>query len=370
MSLRRPAASRSVHAAQWLAPPVLVLAACGSEPTELTPRFSAAGVLVDEQLLLTGGAEDLSGDGPSDATWLFDLTTDTWSFAGRLPNARLRHTLDDVGGGEWLLVGGSTTGFDDVGEVYVGQPLSHGDGWAWTDTGLTELPARYKAAAIARPDQPGTLWVVGGKDNDGEQDVVHGDVWTLSRGDDGTWSAAEVPTTGGPAGLYRQEMVWDPDRELVWVFGGFAVFEPGDGEVRTDALWTLDLETGTWNRISWEGEGPSRRASHSLVWRDGGFWLWSGSHFEDARDVDLYRFTPSEDGATGRWSVTPSTGDVPPAMDAHVTVDLGDGRLLIATGDNLADGGPQGWTTGVWEVDTATGVWRQRGDRVDSPTAP
>ncbi|RME22848.1 MAG: hypothetical protein D6798_14805, partial [Deltaproteobacteria bacterium] len=319
----------------------LACSGCGSPPVP-TGRYSAVGGMGPDgrSLYVAGGG---SSDGVLSDAWRFDLATRTWERLGDLPRPMLRGTATLVDRDLWVFAG-EDGDFHDTADL-----------WRWnldTDTwesidAIGDWPApRKKHQAVA---VDGQVLVHGGQQNDGDPDVVLGDLWT--------WDPIQRRWTeqlgkGGPAGSWRQGMATDPDTGTVWLQGGY----DGD-DVRTDWLWSLDIDTWTWRRQLWTGDGPPPRASHVVTAFSGelrggrGSWLavWGGH----ATDADAWLFDPQ----AGTWTDLPAEGEHPLPRDAQVSGLAADGRsLVIACGDPASDTVPD-FVCDVWSLDLVTGAW-------------
>lgn len=167
-------------------------------------------------------------------TVAYDFATHAWTDetpAGDLPVSRCLHGCWWTADGAFVLYAGQTTGVTALGDLWqltVG-PRPGTNAWARLapDAGLPPDRNLYAAARWGS----GTL-VFGGQ---GIDDGLLSDTWWL---EDGTGAATlAVASDSGPAGRLGAEMVADPQRGRVLIFGGrtaSAAF--GD-------LWQLTLET-------------------------------------------------------------------------------------------------------------------------------
>lgn len=227
------------------------LATDGASPPA---RFSmVAGIdAPNERLLIATGQTD---DGSVfDDVWALDLTTDQWqevAVAGERPAARYG-------------AGGGIFSYSDA--LY----LSHGfadtrydDTWAFdlesnqwrnvTPAGTLPLKRCLHGAVMSSPD---SMFLYGGCAS-GFGPCPLGDSWAL----DGTLDRwLEVSSEGPSARLFPAMTLMD-DRSAVLLFGG-----EGEGAQDQNDLWRFDLVTQQWQEISAEGEAPTARDGHSMVW--------------------------------------------------------------------------------------------------------
>jgi hypothetical protein len=231
--------------------------------------------------------------------WSYDLATGRWTQvepSGDAPAARFGHTgtwVDGVG----LVVWSGQSGGDFFADIHAYDPATNA--WARLPDAGAVPEARYGSCAALGPD--GRLWIshgftFAGRFADtrgydfaqrawiemtpeeagpvkrclhdclwsqngrlilyaGQTDGVAalGDLWTFDIGFGWTEAAAPEP----PA---RQLYALASTGPTGWVFGG----RGADGKTLDD-LWTLDLETITWQQVPAAGDGPEGRAGATLV---------------------------------------------------------------------------------------------------------
>jgi hypothetical protein len=153
-------------------------------------------------------------------------------------------------------------------------------------------------------------------------------------------------TTGGPGPLFRQGMAWDSSQDGLWVYGG--INDEGD---RSDRLFFFDATAEIWNEIEPSGSRPLQKASHSMVYANGGLIVWGGH----ATDTASWRF----DIANNTWTER-DTQPAPSPRDAQVTaLSQDETTLYIMGGDNFEPDAPEDFLSDVWAMDTASGDWTQ-----------
>lgn len=328
-----------------LLPLPLLLVACkgGDGPSEPPGRFSGMGALTADEtaFLWAGGATSVGTNGPLGDAWRYDLAEGTWTPLADLPEPTLRGVAA-VREGELVLFGGSTTGWSDHAWLFKHDDNSD----TWEDLGSSGPSPRFKHAGTVRDD---TLYISGGRNNDGESDVFYADLWALDL-DAMTWS--EVATTGGPAGIHRHELAWDAARGVFWVHAGFqppvddATAEPE----RSDRLWTIDPDTWTWEEQTWSGEGPPIRASHAMVPTSRGLVVWGGS----AGDTSTWVYAPE----AGTW--TEHAHEVAPLSRDAFSYDLtsDESALYLVGGDPVSEEVPD-FVADVWRLDLDDMSWTE-----------
>lgn len=194
------------------------LEARGAIPKE---RYgSCAAIGPDGRLWISHG---FTSDGTRFAdTIAYDFRTATWTDEtpeGDLPVNRCLQGCWWTDEGQFALYGGQTTGVTALG-----------DRWVLSDAGWTRVDgvAPPDRNLYARARVPGATLVVGGQAVDGG---FLSDAWLLF---DGTAEARELPISGAaPAGRAGAELIADPDRDRLLLFGG------RNGEGGLADLWEL-----------------------------------------------------------------------------------------------------------------------------------
>ena len=254
-------------------------------------------------------------------------------------------------GPAFYVFGGSTTGWVESARLYRYDIAA--DSWTLLDDGSGPAPRFKHASALV----DGEVWVHGGRDNDGETEVIHSDLWAW-RVDGGGWR--EVETSGNPGPMHRHAVVWDGPRNLLWVHAGFQP-EPDAGDtggadiVRTDGLWVLDLDTLEWLEVPSGDEGPPIRASHLATLAGAQLLVWGGH----GTDEQVWAYEPgdsTDSGATGTWTGHDASPR-PLARDAMVTGTIWseDGAVVWLAGGDPASEDVPNFVMDVWKLD-ASGI--------------
>ncbi|XP_044125850.1 kelch domain-containing protein 4 isoform X1 [Bufo gargarizans] len=165
-------------------------------------------------------------------------------------------------------------------ELYVYNIKKNG----WSKVDIPNPPPRrcaHQAAAV--PQAGGQLWVFGGEfaSPDGDQFYHYKDLWVLHLNTK-TWEQIKSP--GGPSGRSGHRMVY-VKRQLI-VFGGF--HESTRDYICYNDVYTFNLDTFTWSKISPSGTGPSPRSGCQLTTtQDGSIVIYGGySKQRVKKDVD------------------------------------------------------------------------------------
>ena len=320
---------------------LLLLLACSHAPTTPEGRYSPQGAVDEGALWMAGGASSTASDGPLGDAWRYDLDQGTWDRRADPPAPFLR-SAGVRDGAEVSFFGGSTTGFVDLDTLWRWDTEQD----RWSEIQAAGPAARFKhASALAE----GELLVLGGRNDDGAQEILYGDLWAF---DPTTVSWREIPTSGGPWAIQRHVIAWDPDRQVLWVHGGYQppAGDPEGGLARSDRLWSIDLEDGAWTEWSWTGDGPPARASHLLAVVGGALVVWGGN----GTDTSAWSFDPE----AAVWTEHPAS-PAPIARDGFLADLAPDGATIwLAGGDPVSTEVPN-FVMDVWRLDTASWSWTE-----------
>nr|XP_048726831.1 kelch domain-containing protein 4 [Caretta caretta] len=155
---------------------------------------------------------------------------------------------------------------------------------SWSKVDIPNPPPRrcaHQAAVV--PQGGGQLWVFGGEfaSPDGEQFYHYKDLWVLHLATK-TWEHIKV--TGGPSGRSGHRMV-ACKRQLI-VFGGF--HESARDYVYYNDVYTFNLDTFTWTKLSPSGTGPVPRSGCQMATTPEGNIIVYGGYSKQRikKDVD------------------------------------------------------------------------------------
>ncbi|XP_029463892.1 kelch domain-containing protein 4 [Rhinatrema bivittatum] len=147
----------------------------------------------------------------------------------------------------------------------------------------TPPPRRCAHQAAVLPQGGGQLWLFGGEfaSPDGEQFYHYKDLWVLHLANK-IWEQIKVP--GGPSGRSGHRLV-ACKRQLI-IFGGF--HESTRDYIYYNDVYTFNLDTFTWAKVSPLGTGPTPRSGCKMVTtQDGGVIVYGGySKQKVKKDVD------------------------------------------------------------------------------------
>jgi hypothetical protein len=156
---------------------------------------------------------------------------------------------------------------------------------------------------------------------------THTDLWSLSL-DTKTWQSLNAP--GGPPGRVTAAAVADGARDRMIIVGG-----SGSGSVSNE-VWALDLGTLAWQQLA---SGPPARFDAAATTDGAKAWLFGGYSATNHALDDLWEL----DLASGTWQQLPTpTGRPSPRTNVGFGVI---GRQLFLTGGHDEDGlNPDSWT--------------------------
>lgn len=190
------------------------------------------------------------------------------------------------------------------------------------------------------------------------------DVWALDLATDAwtevTTKGAKPPARWGTAGVY------DPVRDRLVIFGG-NVGTSGATYQPSDDTWTLDLKTGTWEKLG--ASGPKKRlfadaaydAERGRMILFGGTTAFFGPFLNDTWALDL---------ATESWTQLQAGGKSAPEprIRPELVSDSTRDRLVLFGGH---DDGSVGNRNDVWTLDLASATWKKdSGGDLQNPESP
>jgi hypothetical protein len=345
--------------------------------------------------------------------------------------------------GEWTWMGGSTT----VGSNG-GQPGVYG---TMGTAAATNIPGG-RTQTLSWTDASGNAWLFGGYGEDSTGVGIGGllnDLWkfdpTLGTHGEWTWMGGSNVTPPSPSfgaagqpGIYgtqgtpspsnvpggrEQISSWIDASAKVWIFGGEGI-DSNQNTGELNDLWMFDPTLGTMGEWTWMGGGstvPSlfggqsgvygtkgRPASAnipggrygSISWIDvsGNFWLFSGNGIDSTGTLgylnDLWEYTPSATGDTGKWTWmagsntvggnggqpgvygtlgTPASTNIPGGRDAAVSWTDASGNVWLFGGIGADSNGTQGYLNDLWKYTPSAngeaGEWTWMGGSSTVPQA-
>lgn len=178
----------------------------------------------------------------------------------------------------------------------------------------------------------------------GQDSKALNDLWTysLKRGE---WAQMNPPGPLPPA-RFGQTLVFDSVRRRLILFGGQSSGFFSD-------VWAFTIASGTWQQLSPDNAGPTRRYGHSAIYetvRDRmiiSHGFTSAGRFDDTWAFDL---------VNNSWrDLSPLTNRPLPRCLHHAAYDAAGGKMYLYGGCSSGYGPcPQG---DLWSFDTATSKW-------------
>jgi galactose oxidase-like protein len=333
--------------------PVIGPAVFPSPRTHAQAAFAA----VTGTVVLFGG-QKFGGGPPLDGTWLFRLDDGRWSVVAdrsRPPPPRVGHAMVYVDSLDaTLLYGGGSRQYVFGREclvTYFCPNSSLADTWLLESEGSTwrlldigDAPGPRYGQAIAYDSRSDRVVLFGGIGPDLENsggDSVLGDTWIFDPGA-GAWEQAGAPVAPGPRVF--SDMVYDPQTDLIYLFGGMSETNLGDA-----GLWAFDVDANEWTPVE-TADGPDPRWLHQLALETltGKLVMTGGRVRTETGAVDnpIVRDAPTDevwlfDTVAGSWEAGPT---LPGPIFAHASVGT--------------DSGVVAWIGGsLHRFDVDTGTW-------------
>jgi hypothetical protein len=247
-----------------------------------------------------------------DDLWRFDLEQERWERvdAANAPPARFGHTATLVPDYGLVIFGGQAAGgfFNDLW-VYDG-----GTSWQELPSGGARPEPRYGTCAGLAPD--GRLWISHGFTDQGR--FFDQRAYDFASG---TW--ADV-SRDDPVPVIRclHDCVWTSDGRFV-LYGGQT-----NGVAALGDLWSRTAD-GQWRQ---EGQPPLQaRQLYAVTVAGDSAWIFGGADIDHRALGDLWTL----DLATFEWArVTPAGADPPARLSATLVTDSKHNRLLLFGGKN------------------------------------
>lgn len=230
-------------------------------------------------------------------------------------------------------------------------PLSGSDAWNLLAPPGSSPSARYYNSAIYDAKRA-RMVVFGGIDSRSS----HNDVWALSLSGNPEWSAL-APTGNAPSARYGHSAIYDPARDRMVVFGGYAAA----GSCQD--LWALSLgESPAWSALEPDGKAPAARHGHSAVYDSkhermvvfGGYDGYGARR--DARALSL--------AGNPAWSAISPKGELPSARYGHTASYDADADRMVVSGGQDAIGAVSVWALSL----SGSPVWTDQSHRDQSDT--
>ena len=257
---------------------------------------------VRDRMLVFGGYD---GSYLNDVWGLSLAGVPTWTSltpAGTPPTARYQHAaIYDPVRDRMLVFGGY-----DGGERNDVWALSLAGAPAWTELTPAGAPPSGRDSHSATYDPVRDCMVVFG----GYDGSYHNDVWALSLAGAIAWTEL-TPAGSAPIARAGHSANYDPPRDRMLAFGGFDDSDPG---TRND-VWALSLAgTPAWTELTLTDPSPAARYNHSAIYdpvrdRIVVFGGYAGHYLNDAWALSL--------AGTPAWTELAPTGTLPIVRFLH-----------------------------------------------------
>jgi N-acetylneuraminic acid mutarotase len=285
----------------------------GASAASAHPQLPAAVRLLDGRILITGGRLD-SGISVASAD-MYNPTTDAWTAVNGMNRSRVGHTLTLLADGRVLAAGGysSTHGFDNTAEIY--NPAT--GVWAFT---TSMANGKWLHTATRLDDGSGRVLVAGGEHYYDSQGP-HFRITQYYNPATGTWTAGPLLNTGR-AGHAAAALPGG----RVMVAGGVS------GWAINSTLASTEILDGS----SWQ-PGPSMtqaRLHFPIVVMSDDTLLVTGGTSNNATSQTVIAGAERYDSSSNTWT---SSGVMNSPRRFHTAIQLGDGRVLVAGGQDGAN---------------------------------
>lgn len=240
----------------------------------------------------------------------------------------------------------------------------------WTRVEGTAPPARGRHAAAQSDD---TMWIFGGRFREAGSSglapyTLRDQLWAF---DVNSRSWTELAADGtSPQGRYNTTLAYDSQEGRLWLYAGNGSTS-GASPVVLDDLWSYDLEAGTWTAVEPTGQGPEPRMWHNMIYDperhrlvvfgggDEGAFQVDATYFNDVWALDL---------ETESWELLhDGTGTAPVGRFwASLTYDATNDRYLVFGGHDATSLGNR---NDLWSFDPEAGTWTElvTGDTFNAP---
>jgi uncharacterized protein (TIGR03437 family) len=179
----------------------------------------------------------------------------------------------------------------------------------------------------------------------GQAGTFFSDVWAFEIAS-GSWQQLS-PDDAGPSRRYGHSAIYATARDRMVISHGFT--DAG----RFDDTWAFDFARNTWQDISPSGVRPLRRCLHHAAYDadHGQMYLYGGcsSGFGPCPQGDLWSF----DLTLNRWTERTPNSSPPPREHYGMAFDAARGKLVVFGGNGT------GLLNDTWEYDPPSGAWRQ-----------
>jgi hypothetical protein len=282
-------------------------------------------------------------------TWLLDLNAPSWTQVpgpGTPPSARLDQSQASDDAHQRMIVHGgwlgiSGTAMNDTWQLTYPSAGSPGLVWSQLATTGTTPLARFGHSATIDPPRNRML-VFGGAT---PMAFANNDLWSL----DLTSLAWTKLTPGGtlPPARNNHAAVYDAAHQRLVIHGGMI-----SSSVALSDTWVYDLVANTWTQVALGNPKPAARSGHWYVSDDARNRMVVG---QGSEGNTFYSDSWALDYAMLTWSMLPTTNNPAGRQSISGVLDTPRDRVVTFGGFNNTDG----YSDQTWALDLGTLAWTQ-----------
>lgn len=239
--------------------------------TDDVPYGTFASLAYDsesEKIISFGGSH--ADHVPSDQTWIYDYTENTWTqvLPSIVPNMRESTLMVYDSESDVVIMFGGSLHQDSNPEADINWRFN--DTWAydyntntWENMTITTYPLNYQFVSVVYSLGSDKVIAFGGStDRDFYDDPTggryHGETWSYDYNTN-TWSNITPATSPSPR--IGQKMAYDSENDLIILFGGFTHLQTTEIDHET---WAYDYNTLNWTQLN--PDGNLERRAYSMAY--------------------------------------------------------------------------------------------------------
>ena len=239
--------------------------------TDNSPYGSNAKMAYDsesDKIISFGGSHE--DHVPSDQTWIYDYTANTWTQVSPSIDPNMRESCQMVYDSESdvvIMIGGNLHQDSNPG---ADMNWRFNDTWAydyntntWENMTYTTFPLGYTFDSVAYDSESDRVIVFGGTNGrdvylDPTGGKYHGETWSYDYNTN-TW--ANITPSVSPVPKIGTNMAYDAENDLIILFGGYTHLQTTEID---DETWAFDYNTLTWTELN--PDGDLHRRIHSMAY--------------------------------------------------------------------------------------------------------